>query len=104
MFILTDGYSSEESRLASTLQYAGELDVEVTAISVGHEYSNIHNVYQNYIKIAASSDLATALEILKSGEGGQCDEDLEVKRPADELENLDDILQKEWKLAVRNAT
>lgn len=92
MFVLTDGYGTEGINLPKALKHAAELGVEVTAISVGREESNVHKVYHNYIKAATPYNVIGALEVLKSGDGVVGGEHLASSPQEADVENLDDLL------------
>lgn len=61
-FVFTDGYSSSGSALTRALVRADAADVQVVAVSVGLDKSQVKRVYQHWITAALPSALPQALQ------------------------------------------
>lgn len=64
IFVLTDGYTSYGLQLAEVLVTCESDDIEVVAVSVGMDTSNVHRLYPRWVKAAVPAALPDALRQL----------------------------------------
>lgn len=84
IFVMTDGYTSYGLKLAEVLLNCESDDIEVVAVSVGMDTSNVHRIYPRWVTAAVPAALPDAFrqlyerEATGGGESGRTTEDGEL--------------------------
>lgn len=98
IFVLTDGYTSYGLKLAEVLVTCESDDIEVVAVSVGMDTSNVHRLYPRWVKAAVPAALPDALRQLYEREatgGGS-------GRAAEDEDLLDGQEMDMWRVVAAN--
>ncbi|CAF1183152.1 unnamed protein product, partial [Rotaria sordida] len=86
IFIVTDGYTSCGTHLAKVQRRADENSIDVVAMAIGLDQTNLKNVYKRYFQCATVYGLPKAFRALFENETQLTSSDWSQKRILDEVE------------------